>query len=84
MIFSEHHDSAYMMPLFQPKYLRYVPFIQNIGVVGAISLIILSILKSLIVFGFKSLDWRPIFGISIYDLLLIIPVIGLFFALFSS
>ncbi len=82
VVFSGHHDSAYMMPLFQPKYLRYVPLIQNMGVVGAISLFILSTLKSLVILGVKSLDWRPVFGISIYDLLLIIPLIGLFFAVF--
>ena len=82
VIFSGHHDSAYMMPLFQPKYLRHVPLIQNMGVVGAISLFILSILKSLVVLGVKSLDWRPVFGISIYDLLLVIPLVGLFFAVF--
>ena len=82
VIFSGHHDSAYMMPLFQPKYLRYVPLIQNMGVVGAISLLILSILKSLVVLGVEVLDWRPVFGVSIYDLLLVIPVIGLLFALF--
>lgn len=28
------------------------------------------------------MDWRPVFGVSIYDLLLVIPVVGLFFALF--
>ena len=82
VIFSGHHDSAYMMPLFQPKYLRYVPLIQNMGVVGAISLLILSILKSLVIWGVEVLDWRPVFGVSIYDLLLVIPVVGLFFALF--
>lgn len=82
VIFSGHHDSAYMMPLFQPKYLRYVPLIQNMGVIGAISLLILSILKSLVVLGVEVLDWRPVFGVSIYDLLLVIPVVGLFFALF--
>ena len=82
VIFSGHHDSAYMMPLFQPKYLRYVPLIQNMGVIGAISLLILSILKSLAVLGVEVLDWRPVFGVSIYDLLLVIPVIGLLFALF--
>ena len=82
VIFSGHHDSAYMMPLFQPKYLRHVPLIQNMGVVGAISLLILSVLKSLVILGVKFLDWRPFFGISIYDLLMVIPLIGLFFALF--
>ncbi len=82
VIFSGHHDSAYMMPLFQPKYLRYVPLIQNMGVIGAISLLILSILKSLVIWGVEVLDWRPVFGVSIYDLLLVIPIIGLLFALF--
>jgi len=62
VIFSGHHDSAYMMPLFQPRYLRYVPLIQNMGVVGAISLLILSVLKTFVVLGVKNLDWRPVFG----------------------
>ncbi len=81
LIFSGHHDSAYFMPLFQKKYLRFIPLIIKTAIFGIFSLIFISFFKFLVLEGFSFCNIK-IFNYSIYDLLIYVPLVGLGSALF--
>ncbi len=78
LIFSGHHDSPNMMPLFEIKTKRYVHIVENSVVAGLALLIPAGILRTILSGPVIS---RP-FGLAWYDVTFAISVLGLVLGLY--
>jgi hypothetical protein len=78
LIFSGHHDSPNMMPLFAIKTKRYVHIIENSVVAGLALLIPAGILRTILS---GPVILRP-FGLAWYDIIFAISILGLILGLY--
>ncbi len=78
LIFSGHHDSPNMMPLFEIKTKRYVHIIENSVVAGLALMIPAGILRSILS---GPVIRRP-FGLAWYDVIFAISLLGLVLGLY--